>query len=80
VKAGQRPKWNDIVDSSLIYNSYWAQWNFMMTRDSVLERHWESADGGSEGVQSSRSSFPSKVKEMLEQFQGGSSEERLGIK
>jgi hypothetical protein len=25
----------------------WAQWSFLMVRDSMLERHWEPADGRS---------------------------------
>jgi hypothetical protein len=35
---------NDISDCSHVYKHYWAQWNFMVMTDSMLEHHWQSAD------------------------------------
>jgi hypothetical protein len=40
VKAGQRPEWKDIVDRSLTYKSYWAQWKSLAVRNGILERNW----------------------------------------
>jgi hypothetical protein len=64
-------------DHSPIYESYWDQWNSLLIRDSVLECHWESADGQSKTVQIV---IPqSKVKEILGQIYGGPSERHLGV-
>jgi hypothetical protein len=46
VEAGQRPDWYDIGGRSLIYKSYWAQWNFLIRTDDLLERHWSQPTEG----------------------------------
>jgi hypothetical protein len=35
----------NIIDCSPIYKSYYALWYCLIVRDSVLEHHWESANG-----------------------------------
>jgi hypothetical protein len=51
LEAGQCPKWRDVSEWGPIYKSLWAQWKSLAVRDSVLERHWESADGKKEMAQ-----------------------------
>jgi hypothetical protein len=41
----------DIANFSPTYKGYWAQWNSLVVRDSMLERHWESANGWSKTAQ-----------------------------
>jgi hypothetical protein len=75
METGQRPEWRDIDDQSTIYKSYWAQWKSLAVRDSMLERHWELADGNKmDRVVIARS----KMKEVLADIQGGNSGGHLG--
>jgi hypothetical protein len=45
VEAGQCPEWKDIADYGPMQKSFWAQSNFLVVRDGVLQQHWESANG-----------------------------------
>jgi hypothetical protein len=45
VEAGGRPEWRYIIECSPIYKSYYAQWYCLVVKDSVLENHWEWANG-----------------------------------
>jgi hypothetical protein len=51
VEDEQSPEWKDITDCSPIYKSYCVQWKLIVARDSVLEHHWDSADGRMKTVQ-----------------------------
>lgn len=46
MEAGEHPKWKNIANRSPTYNSFWAQWNSLVVRDTV-KRKWESASGRS---------------------------------
>jgi len=77
MEAGQRPEWRDISDWGPVYKSYWAQWNSFTFKDSVLERHWEWANGKEKTAQIV---IPhSKVKEVLAEMHGGASGGHLGF-
>jgi hypothetical protein len=67
VEAGQHSEWV-FADHSFIDQSYWAQWNSLVGRDSVLEYHWESTDGRSRTVQIVLPQ--SQVKEVLKELHG----------
>jgi hypothetical protein len=64
-------------DSSLIYKSYWGQWNSILVRDGILQCHWKPADGRTKTVQTE---IPrSKVKKILPELHIGRSQRHLGV-
>jgi hypothetical protein len=76
MEAEQHPEWGDISDWGPSYKSYWAQWKPLAVRDSVLERHWQSANRKKKMAQ--RVISHSDVKEVLAEMHMGTHRGYLG--
>jgi len=76
MEAEHHPEWGDISDQGPSYKSYWAQWKSLAVRDSVLERHWQSANRKKKTAQ--RVISHSDVKEVLAEMHVGTHRGHLG--
>jgi hypothetical protein len=45
IETRQHPERKDITGHSPTYKSYWPQWKSLAVKNSILECHWESANG-----------------------------------
>jgi hypothetical protein len=77
VETGQRPEWKDIADRRPRYKSCWARSKSLTVRNSVLQRHWKSADRRSQIAQ--RVLPRSRLKDMLTELHGGPPGDHLGV-
>ena len=76
-QENKRPSRKDISSESPLMKSYWAQWDSLLLVNGCLYRKWESEDGKTE-----RNLIvvpDSKIKDVLTEFNNGSSGGHLGI-
>ena len=73
-EAGQHPEWG-IYGEGPIYKNYCAQAKSLTVRVSILESHWDSADGIEDGLDSHP---PTKTYEVQVEVYRGTSREHLG--